>query len=257
MRISIVGVKGGSGKSTISLLLSKALSEIGEKVLLVDRDPLGWASRILGLKGNGLVRSIIEGEEHGNYYLEKKCNGGKIAVIKFYGDGPRFFTDVSIIHKNPILSNKIEELYGQILKKRFDFYVVDNPTLVDFDDEIVKHELSIFLKNNPKDEILRIYVTDPSEPSIKATMDYIKKLESQNNVGEGYGVIINLVPPYPEELEKSRRDLKEILEETKLDTGFVLPFIENLFQFNSKMEDLEIPEEIKLLARQLKYLKRQ
>lgn len=255
MRISIIGVKGGSGKSTISLLLSKALSEMGEKVLLVDRDPLGWTSRILGLEGDGLVKSIIDGKEYGEFYMTKKYNNGEIAVIKFYGEGPRFFTDVSIIHKNPVLSNKVEELYSQILKNNFDFYVVDNPSLVDFNDEIVRHELSIFLKNFPNDKILRIYVTDPSEPSIKATIDYIKKIESQNNVGNGYGLIINLVPPYPEELDKSKRDLKEALEETKLNTGFVLPFIENLFQFTGKMEDLEIPEEIKLLARQLKYLK--
>ncbi|EWG06423.1 MAG: chromosome partitioning ATPase [Candidatus Aramenus sulfurataquae] len=255
MRISIVGVKGGSGKSTISLLLSKALAEQGENVLLVDRDPLGWSSRILGLKGDGLVKSVVEGKEPKDFYAEKNYNLGKLSVIKFFGEGPRFYTDMSIVHRSQPLMNKIEELYTQILKKKFDFYVVDNPSYVDFNDEVVKHELSIFLKNFPDEEILRIYVTDPSEPSIAATVDYVKKLESQSNVGKGYCVIINLVPPYPEDIDKVKISLNEALEETKLPKGFVLPFIEKLFQL-TEIEDLEVPEEVKELARQLKDLKR-
>jgi chromosome partitioning protein len=255
MRISITGIKGGSGKSTISLLLSKALVEQGGNVLLVDRDPLGWSSRILGLEGDGLVKTIVEDRETKDFYAEKNYDFGKISVIKFFGEGPRFYTDMSIVHRSQLLLNKIEELYTQILKKKFDFYVIDNPSYVDFNDEVVKHELSIFLKNFPDEEILRIYVTDPSEPSIRATVDYVKKLENQSNVGKGYCFIINLVPPYPEDIDKAKMDLNEVLDETKLAKGFVLPFMEKLFQF-TEIEDLEVPEEVKELARQLKDLKR-
>ncbi|WP_188848705.1 nucleotide-binding protein, partial [Sulfodiicoccus acidiphilus] len=47
MRFSVVGVKGGVGKSTLSVALAKLFARSGRRVLLVDRDLIGWSSHLL------------------------------------------------------------------------------------------------------------------------------------------------------------------------------------------------------------------
>ncbi|PVU77575.1 hypothetical protein DDW13_00500, partial [Acidianus hospitalis] len=62
-RISVLGVKGGVGKSTISLNLGRFLAKNSKKVLLVDRDVLGFASYLTGIRGKGLLAKVVDGEE--------------------------------------------------------------------------------------------------------------------------------------------------------------------------------------------------
>ncbi|MFP3261037.1 MAG: P-loop NTPase, partial [Sulfolobus sp.] len=50
-RISVLGVKGGVGKSTIALSLSLLLAKSSKNVLLIDRDILGYASSVSGIRG--------------------------------------------------------------------------------------------------------------------------------------------------------------------------------------------------------------
>ncbi|MEW9491219.1 MAG: AAA family ATPase [Candidatus Aramenus sulfurataquae] len=57
--MSIISAKGGVGKSTISLLLGKALAELGDDVLITDRDPLAYVSNVFGVKGQGTIQSVV------------------------------------------------------------------------------------------------------------------------------------------------------------------------------------------------------
>ncbi len=53
-RITILGIKGGVGKSTVALTLGKALAISSKSVLIVDRDLIGYSSYILGIRGKGI-----------------------------------------------------------------------------------------------------------------------------------------------------------------------------------------------------------
>jgi CO dehydrogenase maturation factor len=57
MKIAIAG-KGGVGKSTISALIARCLSDGGERVLLVDADPDTNLSTLLGIEDPSVIRPI-------------------------------------------------------------------------------------------------------------------------------------------------------------------------------------------------------
>lgn len=88
MRIPVLSVKGGIGKSIISVLLAKELALKGERVILLDRDQIGFSSSLAGLEEKGLLAAIVDGEKS-QFTARLKMGKGEITIIKFYGDGPR------------------------------------------------------------------------------------------------------------------------------------------------------------------------
>jgi len=69
MRISIVSTKGGVGKSTIAISLSRELADRCKRVLLVDMDLSGFSSLIAGIREQGLISSTVDGND--SNYLGK------------------------------------------------------------------------------------------------------------------------------------------------------------------------------------------
>jgi ATPases involved in chromosome partitioning len=81
LRISVLSIKGGAGKSTIALTTALELTEIGRNVLLIDRDLLGYSSQLAGIRGKGLLASVVEGGNGGNYIVKKRRFTGVGVVI--------------------------------------------------------------------------------------------------------------------------------------------------------------------------------
>ncbi|MCI2413959.1 MAG: ParA family protein [Candidatus Aramenus sp.] len=238
-----MSAKGGVGKSTISLLLGKALAELGDDVLIIDRDPLAYVSNVFGVRGQGIIQSVMEGKPPRDYVKIV----GNLTILKCFGQGPRYVVDLEKLSKSRELLDRACNTYlDAVLQKDYKFYIVDNPSLVLVEDPIVEMELNTFLKAKPKESVVRIYVTDPIDYTIKLTLEYLDKVEESKPIGKPYALIINLVPPFKDVLESTELKLKGIISEKGFEEGAVIPFSEELFNLSSA--DVEVPNEVKRLA---------
>jgi len=248
LRISVLSIKGGAGKSTIALTTALELTEMGRNVLLIDRDLLGYSSQLAGIRGKGLLASVVEGGNGGNYISEIK-RGGTLTILKFYGDGLRFRKDIEAIHERLELRRELRLKYTRILsRKKFDYVIVDNPPLVHPRDEAVKHELDLFRDVYPDMPIRRIYVTDPLKYNLEETIDYLRVVESLSQGGERpMALVINMVPP-----PLSVGPFSEVINEAKLIDSkmgiVVVPFVEQLFQYSGEIDCIPRLEQIRRFA---------
>jgi CO dehydrogenase nickel-insertion accessory protein CooC1 len=242
MRIIVLGAKGGVGKSTIALLLSKEFVLEGKKVLLIDRDPLSWTSNLVGIKDPGLVYKIVNREEIKGSF---KTVLNKLTVLKFFGDYGRFYYDIEKLEDSSI-RQRLEEAYFSILRNTFDVYIVDNPSLVTLNDDIVEIERAMFRKALSDQKRFRIYVTDPSKTSIEQTKRYINEMEKLSSGSEGlWGLVINMIPPFPQDFKNAEEAVADI-DRIK---SFV-PFLEELFM-GYRIETVKVPQEIRALAKSI------
>lgn len=82
MTITIANGKGGTGKTTLNVFLSKWLCERGKKVLLIDIDPNCSASEALGkILCDQNSRQLLSGRPTIPYPLKANKNGGRLDLI--------------------------------------------------------------------------------------------------------------------------------------------------------------------------------
>lgn len=253
-RITILGIKGGVGKSTVALTLGKALAISSKSVLIVDRDLIGYSSYILGIRGKGILSKLVDGEEDfDSSFKEIALNEGFLGIIKLFGDGYRFENDIDTIHKNKPLREKFSSLYKKfLLYRNYDYYIVDNPPMITSNSDIAKHELEIFYSVFENTKNMRIYVTNYSENSILNTVDYLKNVEN-NTIYSGIPLafIINLVPNTTDELQHVKTRLEKIISNLNIGFGLAIPLNEKLINFSGSIIELPIPNEINELAKNI------
>jgi len=161
-RLSIVGAKGGVGKSTLSYYLALEFSK-SKKVLIVSIDGSRTLSEIFNVNGSLL--------DNTDFYYEK----GNLSFLSFSHIGK----DVSI--------DSIERIYLQYIADK-DIVIVDNPVHLGKD---VILEYSAFSRIGKR----RNYVLGVSSPQsfvITATKNFLKEYSSalSSNFNE-IGIVIN------------------------------------------------------------------
>jgi hypothetical protein len=174
---------------------------------------------------------------------------GTLTVLKLFGDGMRFKSDMAVIHADPALRAELEVTYREILGKRsYHFAVVDNLPLVTPSDDVVRHELEVFRAVYPSSQITRIFVSDSSRFCINDTMNYVRVVESSpDKVGFPGFFVINMIPPFRDQ-EEYLRVLREAKESLGTKGGVLIPFLEQLFQIKGGLESFPTVPQIRRMA---------
>ncbi|MEM0290274.1 MAG: P-loop NTPase [Metallosphaera sp.] len=229
VRLVILGVKGGIGKSTISALLAKELALTGRKVALLDRELLGTPSFIFGLEGKGLVSKIVDGEEPEDVTKFMRFGSGSVTLLKLLGDGERAFRDFKVIKEGPLREKLISFYKRFFYEGNFDYVIVDNPDEAYLDLDIVREELNMYYSIYPESLNIRIYVSELSRNVISSTVRYVMKLESEFDKG-GYALafVINMVPREDEALREAKAQIERVIYTTGIPIGVIIPFYREL-----------------------------
>ncbi|ABP94581.1 MULTISPECIES: nucleotide-binding protein [Metallosphaera] len=232
MRIVVLGAKGGVGKSMTTLLLVRFLLSLGKKIIVVDRDMTGYISWLAGIKGKGLMASIIDNEEH-DYLKTLNVDKGVLHILKFYGDGPRLVEDVRLFSREDI-ATKVREKYREVISLPHDYVVYDNRGMIEPSEIEFSLEIGMYLSKYPHTHSYWVYVSDSLEVNLKMTLDYDDYLWSKwskNLNVKGRSLVINMVPP---NYKLPKLDL------TRFNTVVQVPFMEELFEYSGKIEDLPV-----------------
>ncbi|WP_158613737.1 ParA family protein [Sulfodiicoccus acidiphilus] len=243
------GVKGGVGKSTLAVSIAKLLARNGDTVLLVDRDIIGWSSRLLGHEGPSLLHCAASGEE-GQFWVTREEGKGRLTAVRINPDPPLFVKDFKVIKEDPSRFNRYVKLYEALLRNH-EIVVVDNPPNVFQGDEAVDLEHRAFTNLRRDERWYRVYVSDPSERGISAVLQYMEVLESFTETGRPGALVVNMVPPLPEEAARASSSLRRVCAEKSLPVCAVVPFDERLYTYGSYMELNEFPEQVIALSKAL------
>ena len=165
--IAIVNQKGGSGKTTFSALLIKALSEEGKTVLAIDLDPQGGLTSILlgesEIDRKGLFDFLINKEIDGCIHeTEANLFNGKIDIIP-----SDYRTDKIILSVNPFALKMLSNL-------SYDFCILDTPPTV----QGISKAGMIFAERN----IIPTEISIQSKAPTLYTIESLKELEKTPEV---------------------------------------------------------------------------
>ncbi|ACP37023.1 ParA family protein [Saccharolobus islandicus] len=220
--IYVLGVKGGIGKTTFSLYFAKRLSLMGKKVMYIDHDYFSFGCLILGHNDLGLLEEI---ERNLPIFSRSLKNIDNLYILKL-------FSNPLNINKNySLLSNKIPQVLNSILKREVDYIILDSSVGILPDNDIVMallEELEI--------EKEGVFLSDML--SVNSTIKYAKLWE--NNIK--YKVlVINMVPPIPENLSEAIKIANEVYNNYKelFNAAIVVQFDEKMYNYNPIIAEYE------------------
>ena len=185
--ISITSGKGGVGKSSICLKMSKIISDWGFKVLVIDCDyNLSNTAIKLGLPLNNDFYSLVKKEKtfeeclfiDGNFHLLSGCNGN----LDFFSN--LFELDRFVI--NLLLEKKPE----------YDFVFLDCPA------GLSKESLSLNAYTD-----FRFFIINPDQSSLTDSYSLMKILKNNYGVRENH-VLLNMIS----NLDQYKRIIKGLSE---------------------------------------------
>ncbi|BCS93179.1 P-loop NTPase [Metallosphaera javensis (ex Sakai et al. 2022)] len=244
--VSIHSIKGGVGKSTIAVSLAKVLASEGYHVFFKDKDVVGYASYLAGILSPGLVTSLVD-DMASDVIRDITVGKGSITILKYYGDGPRYQRDIEKIHSDKKLLNQLQRYIEQLLaRKRYSLVIIDNPPAITPNNEAEACDAQIRALF-PQTATKYIIVSDGHARTIEDNIHYAKLISSQ-----GFDIlafIINMVEPQSKFLYES--EIKNITAELKCKIGVIIPFQEELFQFDEEIKDFPIPQQVKELAKKM------
>lgn len=130
MVISLLNLKGGVGKTVSSINIAYALTEAGNKVLIVDTDSQGNVATALGAmvdKNSGTLVDLLSDEIDGSVSLEqiKECilSGGKMDILP--SDSLLAGIDYKLI--NAFNREMVLKAIVDKLRAVYDFIIIDCP----------------------------------------------------------------------------------------------------------------------------------
>ena len=116
--IGVMSGKGGVGKSTISVMIAKQLTQFGFKVGILDADITGPSiPRLLGLAD---VKA--SGTEEFIYPVETE-DGIKVMSLNFLVDDE----SDPVIWRGPVIGNMVKQFWTDVLWEDLDYLLIDMP----------------------------------------------------------------------------------------------------------------------------------
>ena len=182
--IRSLGIKGGVGKTTISLYLARYFSR--SKCLFIDLDTLSYGSLILGHKKMGLIDEILNKKP---IFSESLQIFNNIHTLKMYSD-PFIISKIN----DEIISIANQKLVELVKTNKWEFVIIDNPPSIN------PNKITSLLN---AENVVDIFITDPI--SVEATVNYFNVVKSPLAINV---LLLNLVPPIEKDIEEAKKVLE-------------------------------------------------
>ncbi|MEM4970273.1 MAG: ParA family protein [Sulfolobales archaeon] len=246
-RIEMISVKQGVGKTTLSLYLGKEIAKLGNKVLIVNMDPLSPV----------LAPNAIERTSHGELFhdtiygfttLSLKTGNGDLRIINIVNMDTNEDTDLEEIIYRYETEKKIWESYIHALKSdQYDYFIINTPPTNCKLARIIPYEERAFETAHTVARKFKIYVSDFSNSTLRATLG--EALRDKAEISATTIFIINKVYNFIDNINLARQELESIVKLLNGSYGIIIPIYRELLIRQNHLigSDIEI-HELKKLA---------